>query len=619
MAITVLELIPERMKNGVFTADDLHPIEISGDDEAKILAEMAAYTIIKSKRETLSHEDMGDYDAGVTVTETPLLDVPGECIVCEGRLIGVLHNNMIFFTDGREPIGDGVCGVGSYENGRSTYHFRTNYSLRKDVGVSVYQGVLYRANGDNPYHTAHYAPSSIKTIRLHPDTEEIEKGAFEDHPALESIFITDKVKKIGWFAFRGCTALKEVRLPASIDSITLELFRGCSALESIEIPEGVVRIGDDAFKDCISLRTVKIPKTVKHLDARNFSGCRNLLEIIAETPPMLSFAVDWGVNIHSGESLVTMDNDFVFYLGKEQPMLVAYHGSDEAVTLPKDYKGEKYIFGKYIFQNSKITSLTVPEGVTELSEFAFSLSDMLERVVLPVGITEIPICAFSGCTKLESVALPEGLITIGDRAFSHCERLTSLTVPDSVTVIGDSAFSNCIRLSEVKLGAGLQKLDAACFFHCHELRSIIIPEGVRVIGGSAFRGCHELSEITLPSTITEIGWCAFEACMALTELPEGIQYLPQYAFYNCIRLLTADIPEGVTEIGYGAFRDCEKLRRVTVPASVSLIKQEVFKNCDALSEVHFVDPKGWPTELSDPHKAAIYLRENIYDSVEKKK
>ena len=40
--------------------------------------------------------------------------------------------------------------------------------------------------------------------------------------------------------------------------------------------------------------------------------------------------------------------------------------------------------------------------------------------------------------------IPDGTTEIGEYAFSFCESLTSVTIPDSVTSIGDSAFCNCI-------------------------------------------------------------------------------------------------------------------------------------------------------------------------------
>ena len=52
--------------------------------------------------------------------------------------------------------------------------------------------------------------------------------------------------------------------------------------------------------------------------------------------------------------------------------------------------------------------------------------------------------AFSGCNRLTSLTLPDGITEIGDHAFEGCSELTSLTLPAGITKIGSEAFSGCI-------------------------------------------------------------------------------------------------------------------------------------------------------------------------------
>ena len=52
--------------------------------------------------------------------------------------------------------------------------------------------------------------------------------------------------------------------------------------------------------------------------------------------------------------------------------------------------------------------------------------------------------AFFGCSRLTSITLPSGVTEIGEDAFWGCSGLTSITLPSGVTKIGNSAFSGCI-------------------------------------------------------------------------------------------------------------------------------------------------------------------------------
>ena len=73
-------------------------------------------------------------------------------------------------------------------------------------------------------------------------------------------------------------------------------------------------------------------------------------------------------------------------------------------------------------------------------------------------MTIIPYCTFSGCTSLTSVEIPNSVTEIGEYAFSGCTSLTSVEIPNSVTEIGKYAFANCDSLTYVKIPASVTKI-----------------------------------------------------------------------------------------------------------------------------------------------------------------
>lgn len=64
----------------------------------------------------------------------------------------------------------------------------------------------------------------------------------------------------------------------------------------------------------------------------------------------------------------------------------------------------------------------------------------IKKVVLPQGLLNISPFAFDECSKLESIVIPNTITSIGDYAFSDCLGLTSIIIPNSITSIGHSAF-----------------------------------------------------------------------------------------------------------------------------------------------------------------------------------
>ena len=150
------------------------------------------------------------------------------------------------------------------------------------------------------------------------------------------------------------------------------------------------------------------------------------------------------------------------------------------------------------------TSYQIPNGVQNISQYAFQGCTGLTSVTIPDSVLNIYDSTFQGCTGLTSVTISDGVEIIGSSAFEGCTGLTSVTIPDSVLNIYDSTFQGCTGLTSVTISDGVEIIGSSAFEGCTGLTSVTIPDSVRDIERSAFQDCTNLEDITLPDTVYNI-------------------------------------------------------------------------------------------------------------------
>lgn len=112
--------------------------------------------------------------------------------------------------------------------------------------------------------------------------------------------------------------------------------------------------------------------------------------------------------------------------------------------------------------SKSIHKLIVPEGVEIIDEVKSSnwLYSKLCRgglsrfkgkeIILPSTVKKIGRMAFWS-SDITSITIPDSVEEIGDWAFSSCYFLESINIPDSVTQIGDNAFEGCGKIKQAIL------------------------------------------------------------------------------------------------------------------------------------------------------------------------
>lgn len=207
-----------------------------------------------------------------------------------------------------------------------------------------------------------------------------------------------------------------------------------------------------------------------------------------------------------------------------------------------------------------------PDGdrVVAVEDYGFIWKADLKSVTLPETVTSIGQWAFAECSSLETAELPASLTSIGTAAFLECTALREITLPEGLTAMGDSAFSTCTALTRVTLPSTLETVPQWCFYNCSALEEVVFAEGLTVIGYSAFYGCGSLTTITLPGTLQTLSKGAFAACSRLLSVtcPEGLTTVQSLAFDGCASLATVTLPATLETLSSDAFRDCTAMRTV---------------------------------------------------------
>ena len=114
-----------------------------------------------------------------------------------------------------------------------------------------------------------------------------------------------------------------------------------------------------------------------------------------------------------------------------------------------------------------------------------------------------------------------------------------------------------------------KEIGCTAFMFCNkDLKDIDIPEGIQGIEPFVFYECENLESISLPKSMREVGELAFFNCYKLrgVEFPEGVKRIGNGVFTNCMVLDTIIIPESVEKIGTDLFYGCDSLKRIALPS-----------------------------------------------------
>ena len=401
--------------------------------------------------------------------------------------------------------------------------------------------------------------------------------------------------------------------------------------DRVEIREGVTKIGWSVFIDCSTIVSVSIPDSVTDIAEDAFNYCTSLQTVEIGTGLQ---DVDW----HAFENCTALQGVYIKDLTRWCEVRFSLPSSN-----PLSNGARLYVNG------AEVTDLTIPSGITEVENFAFSGCSSLTSVTLPDSVTKIGSRAFQGCSGLTSVKLSKNLTATGYHTFEDCTDLRSVVIPNGIRCIQETVFSGCTNLVSVVIPKSVTTIQEDAFLNCWSLNwvlylgtqqewdevngtdelsghSIYFKNRSGLVGPNVSYMLDENHSLFLfgsgnmsnyaPSTVPWSVWK--DDIWYLTVLP-GVERIGENTFNGCTKLEQIRLYDGVKRIESNAFTGCTALAYVTLGSGMEEIGENAFYQCAALHQVTIADLADWfdirfRNAYANPLNYAQYLRVNDYEN-----
>lgn len=162
------------------------------------------------------------------------------------------------------------------------------------------------------------------------------------------------------------------------------------------------------------------------------------------------------------------------------------------------------------YDNSAIKSVIISEGITDIGEFAFYFCNNLTEVTLPSTLAAVKRYAFMPHTDLyvphrilyglTSLSIPNKVTELAQYAFAATS-IPTLNVPSSVVTVGSHVFAECQKLTTVRYGGSI--ITDRMFLRCLKLKNFTITKSCKDIQEGCFNYCEVLTEINYEGSIAE--------------------------------------------------------------------------------------------------------------------
>lgn len=391
-----------------------------------------------------------------------------------------------------------------------------------------------------------------------------------DHAAFQMSNITaitlpyGTIKRIGSYAFFGCSKLQNITIPSGIEVIGQSAFEGLTT--NITFGGLPLMIGDYAF-----------------------SGCTNLTGKVGIMSSVYSGSI--GEKAFNNCPKIT------------------------SVSIPSNISS----WGRASFMDcSSLKTISLPNTNIAIPTESFSGCTKIETLSIPDKITRLEEKAFYNCSSLSYIHIGKNVSLIGNNAFENCENLTKVEIGATTPPkLGDNAFSGIPNHAILIVPEGCEAAYIAAGYDKYFNKNFICSGVLKYMGFyyeiidstrisivsqhniNPYNDTFSLYQdtINIPSSITisdklfKVSGISKNAFRNTTikqiNLPNSINYIGENAFRDCSQLEIINIPDSTQNICKYAFYGCKNLKWLTIPQNVEIIEDYAFDGIDSLNTLNW--------------------------------
>ena len=295
---------------------------------------------------------------------------------------------------------------------------------------------------------------ALSNIILPSKLTTIGNYAFNQCGALLNITLPSTLITIGTYAFSNCINIKSVIFLNNILNIPEGMFNNCQGLTNItyntsninNLPPHITEINIYAFAYCYSIKNITIPIYVSKIDDYAFVGCSGLNNIVFSNTTPLTI----GNNVFQGCILLQ------YITIPYNTIVLGNHIFDGCSMLtlvdielaPSSYAEPNLSIGDYAFSNCiSLVAISSQPYINNMGDYCFNNCTNLQLMDMTTdNITSTSKGLFNN-SGLTNIRLPTGLTNLNDNTFSNCKYLSTISFsnPDSLDDIsfGSNVFDSC--------------------------------------------------------------------------------------------------------------------------------------------------------------------------------